>query len=267
MAAEQGHIDRSELAWLAGLLEGEGTFVVGPPSAPTVTAVRLEMCDRDVVVRAATLIRRAVIAIAPRRVGARGSFATAIRGRPATDLMLDVAPYLGPRRREQIRRCLPPPHVLPTERPELRSIAWLAGLLEGEGCFLPKHGTNWPRVSLEMTDAGTVTAAAAVMGAQHVRSVARRRVGWRATYVASVSGHRAVALMQDVRPHLGARRRAAVDRAIGSWHPVRLAPAPRTCVSVGCHAPHRARGLCHAHYMRWSRSRRAGLPATVPTLR
>jgi hypothetical protein len=45
-------IDDADLHWLAGLLEGEGTFIAGPPSAPRSPAVQVAMVDRDIVERA-----------------------------------------------------------------------------------------------------------------------------------------------------------------------------------------------------------------------
>ena len=40
-----------ELVWLAGLLEGEGAFLHGPPSAPNQPRIALNMTDLDVVER------------------------------------------------------------------------------------------------------------------------------------------------------------------------------------------------------------------------
>jgi hypothetical protein len=41
-----------ELAWLAGILEGEGSFIKPVPSAPRLAVVRISTTDRDVVERA-----------------------------------------------------------------------------------------------------------------------------------------------------------------------------------------------------------------------
>src|SRR5207244_4906431 len=42
---------------------------------------------------------------------------------------------------------------------------------------------------------------------------------------------------------------------------IRASPSSRvapTCVVPGCTKPHRSRGLCHAHYMLWSRDLKKG---------
>ena len=53
--------------WLAGILEGEGTFMSGPPSQPNSPIVRTCMTDRDVVARAALLLERAVTPVPARQ--------------------------------------------------------------------------------------------------------------------------------------------------------------------------------------------------------
>jgi hypothetical protein len=50
--------DVTSAGWL--VLEGEGSFIAGPPSAPRTPAVVLSMVDRDVVARAADLLDASV---------------------------------------------------------------------------------------------------------------------------------------------------------------------------------------------------------------
>ena len=44
-----------DLYWLAGLLEGEGSFMRGPPSRPNMPAIAIQMTDEDVIQRVAQL--------------------------------------------------------------------------------------------------------------------------------------------------------------------------------------------------------------------
>ena len=53
-------VPAQDLHWLAGLLEGEGSFHPGPPSAPRYPVVALAMTDEDVVTRVATMFGRNV---------------------------------------------------------------------------------------------------------------------------------------------------------------------------------------------------------------
>jgi hypothetical protein len=94
-----------------------------------------------------------------------------------------------------------------------------------------------------------------------------RAEGWRPTYVARIAGHRAADWMRAVRAEMGLRRTAAIDAAIAGYHPIRLIDIPRICVVPGCGRPHRSRGLCHAHYMSWSRDIAKGRSPRITPLR
>ena len=55
------HLKALTLFWLAGILEGEGSFLARPPSSPNSPAIRLPMTDVDVVERVAAIFERAVV--------------------------------------------------------------------------------------------------------------------------------------------------------------------------------------------------------------
>ncbi|MGH8518847.1 MAG: hypothetical protein ACREUE_15455, partial [Panacagrimonas sp.] len=189
--------------------------------------VRVEMTDRDVVVRAGTLLKRAVIPVRARKPHYKMSYVTCIKGAPAISLMRAIVPQMGAFRQAQIERaiaswqgrrarwgrpaarcsaseCLRPasrrglckrhydrwwkahrrgqatdfgpldPPIqtfgTPTEG-DLNgqcAVAWLAGLLEGEGSFtISRYSPEiaYPVVSLQMCDEGVVVRAAGLLGA------------------------------------------------------------------------------------------------------
>jgi len=90
-------------------------------------------------------------------------------------------------------------------------VAWLAGLLEGEGCFGYYRG---PTVKLEMTDRDVIERAHPWFSGT-VRSYDRR--GMQTTYTVQVYGQRAIDLMLKVRPYMGARRGAKIDAIVREW--------------------------------------------------
>jgi hypothetical protein len=96
----------SELHWLAGLLEGEGSFLRGPPSAPRTPAVQLTMVDLDVVERAAALLDSAVTVIPPRKAHWRTAYLVRLGGPRAVEWMRRLRPFMGRRRQEQIDRAI-----------------------------------------------------------------------------------------------------------------------------------------------------------------
>jgi len=101
-------------------------------------------------------------------------------------------------------------------------VAWLAGLLEGEGSFMagPPSHPRAPVVVVSMTDFDIVARVARVFRVQPLL-LRRRNVRWRDAYEARSRGRRAVEVMGAVRPHMGERRRAQIDRAIACYRPDR----------------------------------------------
>lgn len=99
-------ISSEELHWIAGLLEGEGSFLVGPPSAPRYPVLALQMNDEDVVRRVAKLFARKPTCAQPRKSHWRPTWQVRITGAKAVSWMIAVHPLMGERRRGQIDRAV-----------------------------------------------------------------------------------------------------------------------------------------------------------------
>ena len=103
------------LYWLAGILEGEGSFALvkstngrGPARAPQIA---LQMTDQDVVQQAAVLFQTGVQSYqhpSPSRLqhGWKAIHATRVYGSLAVGWMMTLYRLMGQRRREQIKKCL-----------------------------------------------------------------------------------------------------------------------------------------------------------------
>ncbi len=97
----------ADLYWLAGLLEGEGSFMKGPPSKPNAPYISLQMTDEDVVARAAALFHISYRKVRNRKPGLwKESYLVQLRGARAADLMRELHPLMGIRRKVQIDRAL-----------------------------------------------------------------------------------------------------------------------------------------------------------------
>lgn len=276
------------LYWLAGLFEGEGTFMSGPPSHPNSPVARISMTDRDVVARAADLLERAVTSVTARKPHYKPPFVTQIRGAEAVDLMRSFRPVLGPTRQQQVDRVLAgwdsrrarsssaterfailePTWDRPTN--DDRAFSWLAGLLEGEGSFSKNCdglGRCYPVISVNMCDAAVIHRAARILGTRTVLMREPERPEWRPTFEAKVAGGQGASWMLRLKSVMGQRRQDAIDAALRAYRPIRLVDPPTHCAVPGCFDAHRGRGLCHKHYMMWSRDRANGRDARIVPLR
>jgi hypothetical protein len=95
------------LYWLAGLLEGEGSFLAPAPSAPNQPRISINMTDEDVIRRAADVFGiRVVHCRRSQNEKWKPSYLVQIRGRKAVELMQMLRPLMGNRRQQQIDKAL-----------------------------------------------------------------------------------------------------------------------------------------------------------------
>lgn len=88
--------------------------------------------------------------------------------------------------------------------------AWLAGLLEGEGCFTGKGGSL--AIQLNMVDRDVLERVAKIVGAKRVRGPYRYsgRPTSQPYYSWTLYGESARAVMRRILPFMGARRSAKI---------------------------------------------------------
>lgn len=100
-------VNSKDLHWLAGLLEGEGSFMSGPPSRPHKPILSLEMTDKDIVHRAASILGdRTVTFHKSRKVNWKDSYYVCLKGAHAVEWMKKLRDLMGERRAEQIDKAL-----------------------------------------------------------------------------------------------------------------------------------------------------------------
>lgn len=100
----------SRVAWLAGFLEGEGSFVSARFDGHSYPRVQMTMCDRYVLDRAMTLMPSShIYAVTDKRGLERGwseAWMVSVNGPPAASVMRAVLPWMGSRRTKAIDRSL-----------------------------------------------------------------------------------------------------------------------------------------------------------------
>lgn len=95
-----------DLHWLAGLLEGEGSFLKPTPSHPNQLRISLQMTDEDVVSRVSALWGIKYHAVTPANPNHKTIYVINLRGKRANEWMITLFPLMGQRRRKQITEAL-----------------------------------------------------------------------------------------------------------------------------------------------------------------
>lgn len=102
-----------ESSYLAGLLEGEGTFTARDQRARKQLRVKLEMTDLDVVERAAQIMPAGKICKRDRanRMNCQTVYEVCWTSQKAENVMRRILPYMGERRKAKIDECLSAPNL------------------------------------------------------------------------------------------------------------------------------------------------------------
>lgn len=93
-------ISATDIQWLAGLLEGEGSFCIS--RSGSVPRLVLQMTDKDVVSSAASLLKSKVWGTVRKTKGHKDIWACGVAGLTAIEWMRLLRPFLGIRRQHQI---------------------------------------------------------------------------------------------------------------------------------------------------------------------
>jgi len=101
--ASQEACDR---AWLAGLLEGEGSFLASWDGQSSYPVIKVEMCEQDVVERVADLLNTRLWVEAARTERWRPTYVAQIAGHQAAGWIGTLRPYMGLRRTAAIDAAL-----------------------------------------------------------------------------------------------------------------------------------------------------------------
>ena len=94
--------------------------------------------------------------------------------------------------------------------------AWVAGLLEGEGCF-PVSNSGYPRISLQMTDEDIIKRFADYFGYKYRHKKLKHDYYKPAFQVAITKARILHLIATHIYQHLGARRRSAIDEWYNVW--------------------------------------------------
>ncbi len=129
-------------------------------------------------------------------------------------------------------------------------IAWLAGLLEGEGCFSYQCS---PGIRIGLTDKDIVERVANNLG-HHIRGPYKYRINNKPVYYTEIWGSAAIGWMMTLYDFLGERRKQKIKEIIARWK-IAKTKAHRlgTARNISCShlgKRHYAHGLCRNCYQK-----------------
>ena len=96
-----------DIAWLAGYLEGEGSFMKPSPSLPSSPVLQIESTDEDIISRISKILGiKYQKGVKPRKENHKQSWQVRCRGRLAVRWMKKLLPYMSNRRTIQINEAI-----------------------------------------------------------------------------------------------------------------------------------------------------------------
>jgi hypothetical protein len=208
-----------ELAWVSGIIEGEGSFVSG---GRRFGAVRAVMTDQDVIDHLTAVSGVGTVhAIESRQPHHKQAWSWQVVRPPSiASLITGIAPFLLERRHSAASKVLALQDMAIPGRRALRadeSWAWTAGLMEGEACFRPSPTARVRHVGITVssTDRDVVMRLREVTELGSIHEQASRR-GWRPIWIWDLNGRDRVGMViARILPMLGERRSERARYVLG----------------------------------------------------
>lgn len=125
------HMIERDLYWLAGILEGEGSFMKGSSSKTCLPIISIQTTDQDVADRVAMLLGVKAVFVPRRQSHWKDIYSVRLHGAPAAEMMHQLRDLMSIRRISQIDVALA--SYKPKARRTTRKDAEQALILESEG--------------------------------------------------------------------------------------------------------------------------------------
>lgn len=188
--------------------------------------IQVKMVDKDIIDRVASHWSvSSVLHRAARRTW-QDTWRACMRGDRAVTQMSQLYPLMGQRRQQRIASLIPAQQLGSggiaswEEIGDEFKLVWLAGLLEGEGSFIPgpPSAANRPQMQIEMVDEDIIARVATMFDVSYHQGRPATPTRQQ-TFVVCKRGRKAIALMQSLRPWMGVRRTGQIDKSISSHNP------------------------------------------------
>lgn len=98
----------------------------------------------------------------------------------------------------------------------IKQIAWVAGILEGEGYF--GYSGNTPRITVGMTDEDTIDKVSNIIGGSRYTEIPKDiRTNNKTVFLAAVAGDTAIQWMMTIYSLMSSRRQAKIREILWNW--------------------------------------------------
>lgn len=95
---------------------------------------------------------------------------------------------------------------------------WIAGVLEGEGCFSPQNSKYYSSITVEMTDEDVISRIASILNVNYYKCGKKNVLrGWKQSYKINIRGLSALRIMKEIQPIMGERRSAKIQECLDKF--------------------------------------------------
>lgn len=127
-------------------------------------------------------------------------------------------------------------------------MAWLAGVLEGEGCFAIV--SKIPLITITMGDRDIIENVEKVMkSTSKMMEIEPKTANRKKMFRTQIYGHQVIELLPKIYEHMGERRRSKIDELL-QWEPKNR--KEEDCINDVCghlDRPYLAKGMCQQCYV------------------
>lgn len=96
-------------------------------------------------------------------------------------------------------------------------IARAAGVLEGEGSFLTRTGSKYPRISCCMTDRDVLEELLSLFGGA-IYPITKQKAHYKQAWRWEIGGDESADVMELLKQYMFARRRDKIDEVLSGWY-------------------------------------------------
>lgn len=101
-----------------------------------------------------------------------------------------------------------------------KELYWLAGILEGEGSFIPQREKYPCQISIQMSDEDIIAKIANIFNVSYHSYYPQKSIdkGWKKVYSTTLRGFKSIELMRKLQPLMGIRRSNKIQECIDSFY-------------------------------------------------